>query len=163
MGQAYALMHIQGSSCFYFRFLSCLPHRDPKLQTMIHRCWGVSRQPDKSRMGFRNLGCTNFSKFPYIFSSSAALLNNTSKASKGSAQKQMNIFLPFVEIIVLKPGRPADHWLLYFGGVTEEVFQPDYCLWREEFLSMRLTTCRDFISSELLESLSESPNSLKSK
>lgn len=75
----------------------------------------------------------------------------------------MNIFLPFVEIIALKLGRPVYHLSALFWEVMEEVFQPDYCLWSEEFLSIWLTTCWYFISLELLKSLEESPNSLKSK
>lgn len=40
-----------------------------------------------------------------------------------------------------------------FLEVMQEVFQPDYCLWSEEFRSVWLTTCWYFISLELLKSL----------
>lgn len=45
----------------------------------------------------------------------------------------------------------------------EKVFQPDYCPQSEGFLLLCLATCGYFISSALLKSLQESPNSLKSQ
>lgn len=53
-------------------------------------------------------------KFPPKLLFLDSLIQITNQAIDGSMQKQTNIFLLFVEIIVLKLGRPVCNYLLYF-------------------------------------------------
>lgn len=92
-------------------------------------------------------------KFLLMVALPDVLIETTHRTIGGFIQKPLNIILLFVEIKSCVTGKACVSLSALFWDVMEKVFQPDYCLWSEEFLRLCLTTCCYFISLALLKSL----------
>lgn len=109
-------------------------------QTSLSLRWGQS---------WRGNDWSKFPPFTLFFLD--ALTQITNASLDGFTQKQC--IFTICGNYSFETGKACASLSALFLEVMEKVFQPDYCLWREEFPSIWPTTCWYFISVEPLKSL----------